>query len=110
MEQIITQIGPSAFAWIVVGVLLGYVGHGIQVGIVGDNREGWRGLWHRTAWAHPILVGALLGLSSELPVPVEMGAGIVPRVIWYALAGALSTYLYRHLQRRLRADERKDCP
>lgn len=102
--DIFGQAGAAIFSFLVVGALLGYIGHGIQRGIVGSSQEGWRGLWHRTAWAHPVIVGALLGLSSQLPMPAEMGEGVVPRVIWYALAGALSTLIYRRLQGRLRGE------
>lgn len=101
--EIFGAAAEAVFSFLVVGALLGGIGHGIQTKIVGPaSHGGWRELWHRTAWAHPIAAGALLGLSEQLPMPEAMGEGIVPRMIWYALAGVFSVYIYRRLQRRMR--------
>lgn len=104
--EILGAAGEAVFSFLVVSALLGGIGHGIQTRLVGSaSMGGWRELWHRTAWAHPIAAGALLGLSPQLPMPAAMGEGAVPRMIWYALAGVLSVYIYRRLQRRLREQD-----
>lgn len=82
-----------------VGALLAAVGQAIGEAL-GPSREGWRGTWHRTRALHPILVGAVLGLS-DMPVPEAMGAGLTARLVWYGLAGALAIPIYEWLRRSL---------
>lgn len=77
---------------VAVGALLAAVGQGIALAI-GDSREGWRGVWHRTRALHPIGAGLALGLTS-LPVPEAMGDGLTGRFVWYGLAGAFAVPCY----------------
>ena len=88
----IDEIVSTALPMLVVGGVLAAVGQGIAHAL-GESREGWRGVWHRTRALHPIAAGLALGLSS-LPVPEAMGDGLTGRMLWFALAGALAVPIY----------------
>jgi hypothetical protein len=55
---------------------------------------GWRGWVYLTLWLWPILLGSALGLVPGLPAPEFMGSDLSGKVLWYALAGVLSSTLY----------------
>lgn len=74
--------------------------YGTKVAMVG-----WRLWFFRTMWAHPILVGALLGLPDWLPAPAFMGTAdkvLVGRVVWYAVAGCFSSAAFYRLEGHIR--------
>lgn len=77
--------------FVVIGALLAVLSKGLT-GATGARAgsPGWRGVYYVTAWLHPVVAGAALGLISSLPAPEYVGDGTAGRVIWYALAGGLS--------------------
>lgn len=86
-----------------VGALLAFLFQGLANLVFGTGKRagspGWRGVYYVTMWAHPMLAGAALGYyGTSLPAPLGLGAERVGRVIWYALAGALSPMLYDAVQ------------
>ena len=85
-------------ALLAVGALLSAVGKGVTTLVFGSGpkagRKGWRGVFYVTMWAHPIVVGALLGIGPWLPAPAFMGDAFLGRMVWYALAGVFSTTAY----------------
>lgn len=100
----------------VVGALLAGIGKGINGMVFPGNMPkagwpGWRGLFYRTMWAHPVIIGALLGLAPWLPAPEAMGSSHAGRVLWYALSGLLSSTLYdaiqSHIKHKFAVEERK---
>jgi hypothetical protein len=91
--------GSDFLGFVAVSCLLSAIGQGINRWVFGDKpkagRQGWRGVWYVTLWAHPILAGGLLGWCvPSLHVPPGMGEGAAGRVIWYALAGAIAPAVY----------------
>lgn len=98
---------------LVVGALLAGVGRGVT-GMVFPEGTGTevRGKWTPaqrafffTMWAHPIVVGALLGIPDWLPAPAFMGVGdkvLVGRVVWYAVAGVFSSAAFYRLERHIK--------
>lgn len=78
--------------FLVVGAVLGALGKGIQSlvfkGCPKHATSGWRRLFYRTMWLHPMAAGAVLGLTGWVPVPEFMGTGLASGAFWYALAGA----------------------
>lgn len=58
------------------------------------NQPRWYKLWWATIRWHPILVGGLFGLVPSIPSPQWVPDMITGRVFWYALAGAMSGYMY----------------
>lgn len=97
----------ETLALAVVAAVLGYVGSKLVPTIRRLPPSRWRTLYLATDWAHPIVAGALLGLSPTLPVPPAMGDGWAGSILWYALAGVVSLPVYRRLMRRLEAQRRE---
>lgn len=81
-----------------VGALLAALGRGVTGMVYGSGPKaghpGWRGVFYVTMWAHPILVGMLLGIPPWLPAPEFMGEAMLGRVLWYAVAGVFSSTAY----------------
>ena len=96
---------PAAMPAIGLAILLGYGGRYAVPMVRCRPASRWRTAYLESTWAHPIIIGALVGLSPELPVPSWMGDSWEASIIWYALAGVVSVPLYRRLMQRL---ERKD--
>lgn len=100
--------------FLAVGALLALVGKGVTSMVFRGGpkagRKGWRGVFYVTMWAHPLVVGALLGLVPSLPAPGFMGSGTVGSVIWYALAGGFSSTCYNvlHFALQHRAERAKE--
>jgi hypothetical protein len=95
LEQIMSLLAVGAF--------LGGVGREVTRMVFPNGTRGpwigWRWLWHATLWAHPIMVGALIGLTGYLPSPPFLnveGKMAVGGAVWYGLAGMFSsTAFYR---------------
>ena len=80
---------------VVVGAVLGLVGRQISKLVFQGKPKmqatGWRKVFYRSMWAHPVVAGMVLALAaSSLPAPEYLGDGLAGRVIWYALAGGWS--------------------
>jgi hypothetical protein len=59
-----------------------------------EKQPRWYKLWYATIRWHPILVGGLAGLIPGIPAPSWVPDIVTGRVFWYALAGAMSGYMY----------------
>lgn len=88
----IEQVLEVCLPLLVIGGFLAAVGKAIEE-VIGESQHRAAQLWHRTRALHPIAVGMLLGYS-ELPIPESMGDGRAAHLIWYGLAGGLSTLIY----------------
>lgn len=90
--------GDHLFALLSVGALLAAMTKGVTT-IVFDGKpdpsaRGWRGVFYVTLWAHPILIGALVGAVLRLPSPAFLGDAVAGRAIWFALSGVFSSSAY----------------
>lgn len=54
----------------------------------------WRIAYYRTIPIHPVLAGGLLGLAMEGVAPEVVADKWVARVLYYAIAGAVCTWVY----------------
>lgn len=63
----------------------------------------WKRIYHDTMMFHPVVLGGLLGLALVPVVPeiVAMG-GKVGSVLYFALSGVLSTWIFDLVKRTLR--------
>ena len=57
----------------------------------------WFWLWaRRTISAHPVLIGVIVGMGWQTP---EAGvSGLVPAVLYFSMAGAMSTWAFNVLR------------
>lgn len=100
---------------LVVGAVLGIIGRGITGLVFQGGRKllatGWRAVFYRTMWAHPVIVGALVGLLFvSLPAPDFMGDGLGGRVLWYSLAGGESHLIVRVVDAMFKRKAPEDPP
>lgn len=100
MEALIGMM-DEAVAMLVAAVVLGYIGSWMVPMVQRMPQTRWTRIYLETAWLHPILAGALLGLSPSLPVPEAMGDSWEASILWYAIAGVISLPVYRRLMRRV---------
>jgi hypothetical protein len=57
--------------------------------------QGWRKVYIRTITFHPVIVGAIFGIFLEDLVPESItGNRSVASILYFALAGGFSTWLY----------------
>lgn len=99
-------------SFLAVGALLGIIGSRINKMVFRGKPKtqavGWRRLWYRTVWLHPIVAGALLALvAPSLPAPLFMGDGRIGAMVWFGLAGGESHLIVRMIDAAFkRADGR----
>lgn len=92
---------PEVMPALVLAAILGYVGTKTVPMVRKQVDSKWKSIFLDTAWAHPVLTGAVFGLSPYLPVPGFMGSSWEASVLWYALAGVISLPVYKKLMKRL---------
>lgn len=85
-------------------IAIGLAGEGVKriVGPTGGKR-GWRGVFEVTMFAHPMLVGAAIGLIPGLPRPESFGTETAGGVLFYLSGGVLAVIAYDAVKRGLLA-------
>lgn len=63
-------------------------------GTAETKKPRWYQLWAATIRWHPIMAGGMAGLVPGIPSPQWVPDMTSTRVFWYALAGAMSGYMY----------------
>jgi hypothetical protein len=58
----------------------------------------WYRAWRATISAHPLIIGALIGLAP-IPAAVWVPPAVASRMLWFGLAGALSGQVFEVLNR-----------
>jgi hypothetical protein len=89
-----------------VAIILAVVGEVIKSFVVGnrkkDQLKGLRLVYHKTIPIHPVLAGGLLGGALSATIPEELSSGgLVSSVLYFALAGACSTWFYNSVKKIL---------
>lgn len=85
-------------------IAIGLAGEGVKR-IVGPTagKKGWRGVFEVTMFAHPMLVGAAVGLIPGLPRPESFGTETAGGVLFYLSGGVLAVIAYDAVKRGLLA-------
>ena len=85
--------------WVTI-VTIGLAGEGVKR-IVGPTagKKGWRGVFEVTMFAHPMAVGALVGLIPGLPRPESFGTETAGGVLFYLSGGVLAVLAYDIVKR-----------
>lgn len=103
METILAIITTN-WAFIAVAFILGLIGEVIKSIVINGNKEKaltvkWKFVFIKTLPIHPIVAGALLGLLLFTTVPsFVVTTGLGGSVLYFAAAGALSTWVYSMLK------------
>ena len=81
-------------------IAIGMAGEGVKR-IVGPTagKRGWRGVFEVTMFAHPMLVGAAIGLIPGLPRPESFGTETAGGVLFYLSGGVLAVLAYDIVKR-----------
>lgn len=89
--------------FVAVAVILAIVGEVVKsIVIKGQKTDqiGLKGLFVRTLPLHPVIAGGLLGLVLSATIPEELATGgTVSSILYFALSGALSTWIYNFLKK-----------
>lgn len=100
----IFEILQPHWAFVVVSIILAMIGEVMKAVIIGKDKEKsiktpWKKFFVDTMILHPILAGALIGLALGSLVPSAVAtSGLIGSVLYFAFAGAMSTWLYRLLK------------
>jgi hypothetical protein len=98
VEKILAILGAH-WAFFTVAFIIAVVGEVMKVLVLGPKKKehvGWRSVYEKTLPLHPIVVGGLLGVYLSAIVPVEVSGGqVVASVLYFALSGLLSSWLYQ---------------
>lgn len=93
------------WSFIAVAVILAIVGQVMKAVVFGKNesqalKTPWKRTFKQTMPLHPVLAGGLLGfmLTESVPEIVKSGGHGAP-VLYFALSGALSTWIYNFVKR-----------
>lgn len=105
VEQFISNYTVSILPALVVAAILGYIGAKMVPMVQKIAPPNFVKIFVITAWLHPVIAGALLGLLHWLPVPDFMGTSLGASIVWYALSGVVALPVYRKLMQRI---EKKD--
>lgn len=63
----------------------------------------WKKVFYETLMVQPVLVGGLMGLVLGATVPAVISAGgVISSVLYFAMAGVLSTWVYDLVKRTIR--------
>lgn len=81
-------------------IAIGLAGEGVKR-LVGPTagKKGWRGVYEVTMFAHPMLVGAAIGLIPGLPRPASFGTEMAGGVLFYLSGGVLAVIGYDVIKR-----------
>lgn len=95
----IVALLTANWSFLAIALILGLIGDVTKNVVAGDDEEAakkilWKSIFIRTQPLHLTLIGALLGLVLSPLAPPFVGAGIVGSVLYYSLAGAVSTFLF----------------
>jgi len=95
----IIAIITANWSFLAIALILGLIGDVTKQVVNGDDPEAakkvlWKSIFIRTQPLHLTLGGALFGLILTPLAPPFVGAGLVGGVLYYALAGALSTFVF----------------
>lgn len=105
-EKVLSIISPH-WAFVVVAVILAMVGEVFKSIVIGKNKDEaekvpWKSVFISTMTLHPVLAGALIGLVLGSVAPSAVAtAGLIGSVLYFAFAGAMSTWLYRLIKELL---------
>lgn len=97
-DKIVTILTAN-WSFLAIALILGLIGDVAKNVVNGDDPEAakkvvWKSIFIRTQPLHLTLAGALLGLILSPLAPPFVGAGVVGSVLYYALSGAVSTFLF----------------
>lgn len=89
-----------------VAIILAVVGEVVKSLVIGNKKKeglsGARLVFSKTMPIHPVLAGGLLGLTLSATVPEELASGgPVSSILYFALAGACSTWFYNSVKKIL---------
>ena len=94
-------------SFLVVSGVLGAIGHGLQNAVFHKLPKaeaiGWRHVYYRTLWVHPILAGMVIGTIEGMPCPDFMGQTELARVLWYGLAGSQAHTVLRWIDSEVKS-------
>jgi len=95
----IATILTANWSFLAVALILGLIGEVSRSVVVGDDEEAakkifWKSIFIRTQPLHLLTIGGLLGLVLGALVPTFVAGGVTGSVLYFALAGALSTGVY----------------
>lgn len=91
------------WAFLAFAVILAITGQVIKSFVLGNRKKeeikGWRLVYSKSMRVHPILTGAAAGpvLYTLMPESLESG-GLIGSVLYFALSGAISSWLYDFLR------------
>lgn len=93
----------SHWAFVAVAIILAVVGQVVKTLVVGSNKKqdliGWKDVFIKTLPLHPVLAGGILGLALDATIPESlMTGGTIGSVLYFALAGAASSWIYNTLK------------
>lgn len=97
----IFEILAPHWAFIVVSFILAMVGEVMKAVVIGKDKlkalkTPWKKLFSDTMILHPIIAGALIGIALGSLVPTAIAtSGLIGSVLYFAFAGAMSTWVYR---------------
>lgn len=96
---VLAQWLASPALWATV-IAIGLAGEGVKK-LVGPTagKRGWRGVFEVTMFAHPMLVGACVGLIPGLPRPASFGTETAGGVLFYLSGGVLAVLAYDLVRR-----------
>lgn len=93
----------SHWAFVAVAVILALVGQVVKTLVVGSNKKqelvGWKDVFVKTMPLHPVVAGGILGLVLDAAIPESLvTGGTMGSVLYFALAGAASSWIYNTLK------------
>ena len=114
MESIDLSFILAHWPFFVVSLLLGVTGAVVRRAVILPTdlhpTRGWRGLYYVTMPLHPAAVGGLLGTIASMPCPEAICTDTTSRVLYYAAAGMLSSYVYAAVKHIAKARLKEDTP